>query len=142
MTHPTAADFPAMPRISATGDTIKPVTTTAPQTFTPLPSPSPEEAARFCLINEILVERIRQISGEGYQPATDDTYVEGELAQAAATYALSAAEISGAHAFWPWHMHTYRPGLPRRDLIKAAALILAEIERLDRLTAQPKGEGA
>jgi len=35
---------------------------------------------------------------------------------------------------WPWGGFTWKPTTPRRDLVKAAALILAEIERLDRAT--------
>jgi hypothetical protein len=34
--------------------------------------------------------------------------------------------------FWPWSLHWWKPKSPRRDLIRAAALIVAEIERLDR----------
>lgn len=132
-------DLPKATRIAASRDRMMRQITKY-EGFTPLPSPSPEEVARFRLANEILAERRRQIIAEGYQPATDDAYVEGELAQAGATYALSAAEISDAHAFWPWHQHTYRPGNPRRDLIKAAALIMAEIERLDRVTVQANPE--
>lgn len=103
--------------------------------FITLPPPSDEEIERIGVGIEIAQERNRQIMTKGYQPETDDAYVEGELAQAAATYALTAADISGAHAFWPWHQHTFRPGDPRRNLIKAGALIMAEIERLDRAAA-------
>lgn len=35
---------------------------------------------------------------------------------------------------WPWPASSpFKPSDPRRDLIKAAALIVAEIERLDRM---------
>lgn len=33
-----------------------------------------------------------------------------------------------------------KPGTPRRDLVKAGALILAEIERLDRIQASKNGD--
>jgi hypothetical protein len=33
---------------------------------------------------------------------------------------------------WPWHDDWWKPKDRRRDLIRAAALIVAEIERLDR----------
>lgn len=42
---------------------------------------------------------------------------------------------------WPWDESWWKPTTPRRDLVKAAALILAEIERLDRMAAA-KQEGA
>jgi hypothetical protein len=35
---------------------------------------------------------------------------------------------------WPWDRKWWKPTDRRRDLVKAAALILAEIERLDRAT--------
>jgi hypothetical protein len=38
----------------------------------------------------------------------------------------------GAHVLWPWDDEWFKLTDPRRDLIKAAALIIAEIERLDR----------
>ena len=33
---------------------------------------------------------------------------------------------------WPWLSSWWKPSTNRRDLVKAGALILAEIERLDR----------
>ena len=41
---------------------------------------------------------------------------------------------------FPWEDAWWKPTTPRRDLVKAAALILAEIERLDRMAAE-KQEG-
>lgn len=42
---------------------------------------------------------------------------------------------------WPWGREWWKPKNKRRDLIRAAALIVAEIERLDRASAKdtPKG---
>lgn len=36
---------------------------------------------------------------------------------------------------WPWDESWWKPTNRRRDLVKAGALILAEIERLDRAEA-------
>lgn len=36
---------------------------------------------------------------------------------------------------WPWDARSWKPGDARRNLVKAGALILAEIERLDRAEA-------
>jgi hypothetical protein len=63
----------------------------------------------------------------------------GEMARAAATYAMvgSAGVIDrgdGAPTTWPWSAQWWKPSDRRRDLVKAGALILAEIERLDRAT--------
>lgn len=33
---------------------------------------------------------------------------------------------------WPWGSSWWKPKDPRRDLVRAGALILAEIERIDR----------
>lgn len=88
---------------------------------------------------DVLAERRRQISDEGWTPEHDDQHGDGELAAAGATYALSAA--SGIveqpfHRTWPWLNAWWKPTDPRRDLVKAGALILAEIERLDRADKQ------
>ena len=88
---------------------------------------------------DVLAERRRQISEEGWTPEHDDQHGDGELAAAGATYALSAA--SGIveqpfHRTWPWLNAWWKPTDPRRDLVKAGALILAEIERLDRADKQ------
>lgn len=133
--------IPAVTHIAASGATFdRKAQQHEAHGFTPLPPPSPGDVARFCISSAVMCERERQINGEGYQPETDDAYVEGELAQAAAAYALTAADIGGAHTFWPWHQHTFRPADPRRNLIKAAALIMAEIERLDRAAGKETGQ--
>lgn len=84
------------------------------------------------VLSEILGERLRQIHVEKHNPLNDYS----RLASAAAAYALSADQDIQARKFWPWasHVlrHAFKPTTPRRDLIKAAALIVAEIERLDR----------
>lgn len=41
---------------------------------------------------------------------------------------------------WCWDRSWWKPTTPRRDLVKAAALILAEIERIDRAAAAETGE--
>lgn len=90
---------------------------------------------------DVLAERERQQSAEGWTPEHDDEHDTSELAKAAACYALSAAGVQGDDSaqlrFWPWSDSSWRPTNPRRDLVKAAALILAEIERLDRRTPTP-----
>jgi hypothetical protein len=67
-----------------------------------------------------------------------------QLAVAAACYALSAAgcRTEALWQIWPrsWSISWLKPTNPRRDLVKAGALILAEIERLDRAALAMKGE--
>ena len=82
---------------------------------------------------DILTERRRQIEAEGWAPEHDDEHGAGEMAAAAACYALNAAGCGCEVARnWPWDGSWWKPSTARRDLVKAAALILAEIERLDR----------
>lgn len=76
---------------------------------------------------------------EGWTPEHDDGHANGEIAQAAASYAYEAglpepARLPSGYApaTWPWHASWWKPKDRRRDLIRAGALIVAEIERLDR----------
>lgn len=106
--------------------------------------------ATMTLLAEVLDERAKQIA-DGYTPELDDSHQRGELAQAAAERSLAAVEglcdelhaqppknFPGDERIWPF---VDRPaGVPtrgektvRQNLISAAALCLAEIERLDRL---------
>lgn len=92
---------------------------------------------------DILAERQRQIAIEGWTPEHDDQHSGGEMAAAAAAYAFSAATADRYFAldplgFWPWSPDWWKPTTPRRDLVKAGALILAEFERLDRAALERK----
>ncbi|HCF3848854.1 TPA: hypothetical protein NID21_000716 [Pseudomonas aeruginosa] len=93
---------------------------------------------------DVQEERRRQITAEGWTPEHDDEHADGQMAQAAGCYALHAGGIgtdwpdgrqNGAALFWPWDKDSWKPTTPRRDLVKACALALAEIERLDRAAA-------
>ncbi|MER0859588.1 hypothetical protein AAA500_10210 [Pseudomonas aeruginosa] len=95
---------------------------------------------------DVQAERRRQVEAEGWTPEHDDGHSHGQMARAAACYALagSSAPNDGTAALlvslaWPWDQQWWKPTSARRDLIKAGALILAEIERLDR--AAPGKEG-
>jgi hypothetical protein len=100
-------------------------------------------------LDEIAAERRRQIDAEGWTPEHDDEHSDRELAAAAAAYAYAAGVddqerdvfIGGriVPRRWPWSLDWWKPSTRRRDLIKAAALIVAEIERLDR-AAQEAGD--
>ncbi|MDY1482858.1 hypothetical protein [Pseudomonas aeruginosa] len=88
---------------------------------------------------DVQAERRRQITAEGWTPEHDDAHSHGEMARAAACYALagSSAPNDGTAALlvslaWPWDEQWWKPTSARRDLVKACALALAEIERLDR----------
>ncbi|HFF2103957.1 hypothetical protein [Pseudomonas aeruginosa] len=90
---------------------------------------------------DVQAERRRQVTAEGWTPEHDDAHSHGEMALAAASYAAYAhVELSGdLPMFWPWGRTWWKPTTPRRDLVKACALGLAEIERLDRVAASQGG---
>ncbi|HHK3879166.1 TPA: hypothetical protein ACRL4Y_005513 [Pseudomonas aeruginosa] len=92
---------------------------------------------------DVQAERRRQITAEGWTPEHDDEHNGGELADAAACYALWAGGINPGNwrEFWPWAPEWLKHSEPRRMLVKAAALILAEIQRLDRAAAAGKEVG-
>lgn len=92
------------------------------------------------VLEDIAIERRRQIEVEGWSPEHDADYKNGEMARAAAAYALGSTwtpqmRSGDAPVVWPWEVRWWKPTTPRRDLVKAAALLVAEIERLDRLEA-------
>ena len=110
----------------------------------------PSTAAR-----DVLAERQQQMEAERWTPEHDDDHDTGEIAQAAACYAspqpiyvketdyeegmTGCVRFDGA---WPWADQWWKPKDRRRDLVRAGALILAEIERLDRAKAAQGKAGA
>lgn len=97
-------------------------------------------------IQDVLAERQRQKEKKGFTESRDDNYLPGVLSQAGAAYAVSVSALPDAkrraERLWPWqHVAKYlkpTPKDPRASLVKAAALILAEIERIDRAGGQPE----
>ena len=94
---------------------------------------------------DVVAERERQIKQEGFDSEHDDSGTIFPFCRAAAAYALSASGCwrgSGVGnqmplpIYWPWDRSWWKPTTPRRDLVKAAALIIAEIDRLDRIAAK------
>jgi len=88
----------------------------------------------------IAAERQRQISDEGWTPKHDAGHVSGELVRAAITYSMHACPAAAGEYpgpshhcadWWPWDLPSFRPGDGSvRALVKAGALIAAEIDRL------------
>lgn len=107
-------------------------------------------------MRDVLAERRRQVAVEGWTPEHDDLNGSYAMARAAACYAWAAGisdkmreVLTDAEswtyftmftALWPWEHRQWKPTTPRRDLVKAGALIIAEIERLDRAEARSKTE--
>lgn len=104
------------------------------------------KAAMGKAAEDVIAERERQKTVEGWTVEHDDNHVDGTLARAGACYALTAGrehfnapthEDSGwedipAPFAWPWSRDWWKPKGRRQNLVRAGALILAEIERLDR----------
>jgi hypothetical protein len=94
----------------------------------------------------IAAERERQITQEEWSFPHDDGHVYGELVEAAAVYVrtaltsinpnspIAAAPMSEPPSDWPWEEEDFKPAWsdPVRNLVKAGALIAAEIDRLQR----------
>jgi hypothetical protein len=97
-------------------------------------------------VEMISAERRRQVEVEGWGQSHDDGHTDGSLAEAAGCYALAERmrEFWGGDPIpdeWPWEDGWWKP-TPNdriRELVKAGALIVAEIERLQR--AGPGKEG-
>jgi len=92
-------------------------------------------------LRDVAAERRRQIEVEGWTPEHDDQHHDASMSIAAACYALHSmrpalavqtVELSGLWAWTGWSSAWFKPRDRRSNLIRAAALLLAEIERLDR----------
>ena len=91
----------------------------------------------------IAAERLRQIEKDKWTPQHDDYYSVGQLATAAICYTeVAVCVVSGLPlrnsilGLWPWDYQWWKPSAdPIRNLIKAGALISAEIDRLQRRKA-------
>lgn len=94
-------------------------------------------------IELIAAERERQVTVEGWTPEHDAQHNGYELAAAGVTYAQEAIRLSGnwvhttkpapvdPSSYWPWEAGWWKPSDdPIRNLVKAGALIAAEIDRL------------
>lgn len=112
----------------------------------PAPPASEQQTAAY---RDVLAERRRQVEDEQWTPEHDDRYRHRQLAMAAACYAAAVPvhdvldysdgkienRVPVMPSAWPWARAWWKPGTARQNLVKAGALILAEIERLDRATA-------
>ncbi len=99
-----------------------------------------------------IAERQRQIASEGYDSLHDDEHVNGELLAVARLYYQRAigqtlqmrdvrfdqgevALVDRVPVGFPWDPGYWKPKTPQRDLERAGALCLAEIERRRRAGA-------
>ena len=93
-------------------------------------------------VKAIAAERERQLQAEGFTRDGDQQYRRGELAKAATAYVqLAALDLEagtrdhiawhGPAAVWPWAPEWWKPVDARRDLVRAGALIAAQIDLID-----------
>jgi hypothetical protein len=94
-------------------------------------------------VKAIAAERERQLQAEGFTRDGDQQYRHGELARAATAYVqLAAMDLAaggtrdhiawhGPAAVWPWAPEWWKPVDARRDLVRAGALIAAQIDLID-----------
>jgi hypothetical protein len=92
----------------------------------------------------ITEERKRQIQQEGWFADHDDRHKRHQLTMAAISYACAVAhpdewaeengKLPGPTSDWPWGKKWWKPSAdPVRNLVKAGALIAAEIDRIQRI---------
>lgn len=87
-------------------------------------------------VDAIRAERQRQIEHEGWTPQHDDGHRNGDLGWAAEAYLHHAncdrPDWNPAPGEWPWRESDWKPTTTIRNLVKAGALIAAEIDRMTR----------
>ena len=102
-------------------------------------------------IELIAEERTRQVTEEGFTLEHDQQkHLNHELALAAISYACAAADSRVSPDVmhydrlvrpgwdWPWKLEQWKPSASAvRNLVKAGALIAAEIDRLRLLEQKP-----
>lgn len=89
----------------------------------------------------IAAERRRQMEAEGYSPEHDDKHKPEEFTMAAISYALPEWmrwTYKGECEWWPFEKDSFKPSPDDRvrELVKAGALIAAEIDRIQRTGIQ------
>jgi hypothetical protein len=92
-------------------------------------------------IDLIHQERARQLGEEGWTAEHDDEHGSHQLLDAARAYIGAATDPAFTNpgrppVCWPWDVGSWKPSEdPIRNLVKAGALIAAEVDRLTRLNA-------
>jgi len=103
------------------------------------------------VINEVWAERISHEHGRGFDADHDDLHEHGELAIAAACYAVehtdarvnntaSPGNVQDEFHGWPWDLGSdkRKDHAVRKRLIIAASLLVAEVQRINRRKADER----
>lgn len=110
------------------------------------------ELARRRSTVSVMTERLEQIFKHGYDQAHDNEHPLINLVLAASCYGGVAFSVLYGNSplaaqryyapVWPWQPESFKPRDTRANLVKAAALLLAAIDRLDATaTDAPLVEG-
>lgn len=113
-------------------------------------------------IEDVVAELRRQVEREHLTQAHANSYASGEFAAAGASYASHAALVlqgklqggdddsppaiwpfaaDGPPVIWPLGSADWKPESNRSDLLRAAALLVAEIARMDQVAGTESGGG-
>ena len=88
---------------------------------------------------DVAIERSRQISEKGYDQTYDDTHKNGQLIYAAIPFAAAAlpgeCAVNDYPPEWPFPEPFKKKSTQRENLKIAAALLIAEYDRLGRIEA-------
>lgn len=108
------------------------------------------EILRSPALAAFIRERLEQIEKHGFTPDHDQQHGAGELALGAVAYVragladylgdIADPAISEAFSLWPWP-DLFRPTDYRGNLVKAIAMLWAEIDRIDIAEAQAEIAG-
>ncbi|MDO8728679.1 MAG: hypothetical protein Q7K26_02160 [bacterium] len=104
--------------------------------FIAIDAPEPANGYMRRAASVVMNERLRQVGMKGWTPEHDQEHPGSELAAAAACYAVGQP-LSG---LWPegWE---FKEAGRHRMLVKSGALVLAELERIDRSRGISEGHG-
>lgn len=88
---------------------------------------------------DVVAERIAQIEANGFTLAHDEGHHPAQLAAGAASYLNTGIDqLNGIEHdpqdpadTWPWEREAWRPGDARTNIVKALAIGLAVLDRLD-----------
>ena len=98
----------------------------------------------------IAAERRRQMEQESWSPDHDDQWDKSELIAAGVSYAIYAhwqardpecLEHPTSPFAWPWDEQWWKPKDRLSNLVRAGALIAAEIDRMHRVEADKASPG-
>jgi hypothetical protein len=107
-----------------------------------------EVTVREKVLREVLDERNRQINSKGYDEHHDNVYTQNELIRAADSYVSNVIQRGWVYnennpekyqkeevpEYFPFDDCFWKPENPRKDLVKAVAMLIAELERIERMS--------